>query len=674
MGAFDDLIPGNAKATSSGVFDDLIPSRLYGGDVLDGMKDVAKSVGSGAVRGVAAWLGTPATLANVLERAVHLGEQAYEGETDEQYTARLAERKANAVLPDFLPEVSAENIQADLERNLTGPLHQPRTRAGKFVERAVEFVPSALAGPGGVVRNAITYGAVPGLASEAAGQMTEGSPVEPYARGVAAVGAGLSGAAVTRATNPARIARQAMPDVTPAQLDAAEALFRDAQAMGMPLSRPEAVQHVTQGATRLADLQRVVEGQGGMRAFYAQRPGQVEQAGRQAFENIAPATPEPSMIGPQVGQAAEGQIGEVQGRINTATRPLYQRAEQKRLDPQSYASIRNDPVWKEGVSRVRRDPFVGPQIAQYPDDSIVVADEVKKLLDETGRNFRDPGNASRSNRAADIVEQGRDRVVSAADQATGSRPGVMGDYEMARAIQAGARQKFLEPLMRGPLGKMAANDTTTKQAIDALFPVNPVPNSAQEVETAMRALVKRNPMAARHLVRSHAESVFNEATQRLQSGANEFGGALFAAVLRGNPQQAQNLEVAVRALPSGDAIWPGFNRFLEVLEASGQRQRIGSQTAFNAEAMSDLKRGRLSSEAATGAAGLGVKWPQRIQETVQRWRLGNGVNELATLFTSPEATKRFRQIAELQSGSREAMMLAGRLVVLATVNRSGKGE
>src|SRR5262249_27121722 len=106
------------------------------------------------------------------------------------------------------------------------------------------------------------------------------------------------------------------------------------------------------------------------------------------------------------------------------------------------------------------------------------------------------------------------------------------------------------------------------------------------------------PALAANLVRQHAESVFNEATQRLASGPNQFGGAKFAATIAGNPQQRRNLEAAVGALPDGDTRWRGFNRLLQVLEASGQRQRPGSMTAFNAQAMRDLEQGGLSEAAA----------------------------------------------------------------------------
>lgn len=61
------------------------------------------------------------------------------------------------------------------------------TTAGKYAGTVGEFVPSAMVMPGAPLSNALRYGVVPGLASEAAGQMTEGTVAEPWARAAAGV-------------------------------------------------------------------------------------------------------------------------------------------------------------------------------------------------------------------------------------------------------------------------------------------------------------------------------------------------------------------------------------------------------------------------------------------------------------------------------------------------------
>src|SRR5690606_32207190 len=128
-------------------------------------------------------------------------------------------------------------------------------------------------------------------------------------------------------------------------------------------------------------------------------------------------------------------------------------------------------------------------------------------------------------------------------------------------------------------------------AINALFPTNPIPNSAGEITTAVTALAARRPHVARDLVRAHLESTFNEATQNLIGGASQWGGARVASAIGGNPQEAANLAAAIRARPNGDRIYTGVDRFLNVLEAEGAGQRPGSMTAFNQELLQHLRGG-----------------------------------------------------------------------------------
>lgn len=103
-----------------------------------------------------------------------------------------------------------------------------------------------------------------------------------------------------------------------------------AAARGAPLSLAEAVQQVTNSGTRLGSLQRVVEqsrgGAAPMARFYADRPGQVRDAGTAAIDRIGPVPANPSEIAPAVQQAAESTIGDAYRARTDAVRPLYKAA------------------------------------------------------------------------------------------------------------------------------------------------------------------------------------------------------------------------------------------------------------------------------------------------------------------------------------------------------------
>lgn len=537
--------------------------------------------------------------------------------------------------PSLLPQPA--QVQSAIE-SVTGAFPKPQTRAGEYAQTIGEFVPGALMGPGGVVRNIAAFGVVPGIASEAAGGATKGTALEPWARGGAALASGVGAAVLTAPRTAAGAVSRAAGDIDQATLQQAEALFQEAAAMGAPITRAEAIQHVTGGATGMGNLQRVVEGQGGMKPFFAQRAAGNEAAMGRVVDSITPAAPNPSTIGPAVGGAAEGTINDVRGAINAASEPFYQASANVRLTPQEMAQVRALPGYPEARNAVRSDPQLARYVQGLPDDSVGFLNEVKKYLDTAAENAAAPVNQQRNMQRSAGYGNDATAVRGIAENASP-------DYAAALGIQSQARERYLQPLLDGPLGKIASRDTTTQKAISVLFPNNPLPNSAQEIETAVRAVSQRNGYAARNLVRAHLESVWNEATQNLASGVNSYGGAKFAAVVRGNPQQAANLEAAIRALPNGNQIWPGVDRLLTVLEAQGQRQAIGSQTAFNQEVLQDLRRGNFTSEAGSLVLGLGVKFPQRVKDGIERWRMGDNVDELARLFTDPTAGREFSRLA-----------------------------
>jgi hypothetical protein len=78
---------------------------------------------------------------------------------------------------------------------VTGKFYEPQTVTGDYLRTAGEFVPGIFA-PGGVAKNTVRYVVAPALASEYAGQRTQGSWMEPWARAIAALATGGVGAAL----------------------------------------------------------------------------------------------------------------------------------------------------------------------------------------------------------------------------------------------------------------------------------------------------------------------------------------------------------------------------------------------------------------------------------------------------------------------------------------------
>lgn len=626
-------------------------------------RDIAKSVGSGLVEGVAGLAGLPQAVGEIGSRGLNwIGSKVGMEPRPDLYETGFR-----------LP--STEDATKFIENNITGPLPKSETLPGQYARTAASFIPGALLAPGGMASNALRFGVVPGLASEAAGQATQGTSYEPVARVAGALGAGGAIAALARPGSAAGAIRAQMPEgITPQIVDQAHTLMNDAHGMGVNLSWPEALSQAAQRPV-LSDMARHLEASGPttgrMADFYAQRPQQVEQAGRQALDTIAPPNANPSMIGPQAGAAADEVLNRVRQAINTATRPSYDAARQSLVPQSVHAAMRNDPLFEQALNAVRDDPALNSNIRGLSDRSTIVYDAVKQYLATRGENLASPTSGLARNMTASAANTGlsgdvRQIAVQADRNAMGLQQGQgIGNLEQALANQARLRQQYLEPLQRGPLGKIAGADTTTQKAMNALFPANPLPNSADEIRTTVQALANRNPNVAGDLVRAHAESTFNEATQALQSGANQMGGAKFRAVLVGNPQQRANFEAAVESLPYGQQRLDGFNRFLDVMEAIGTRQNIGSKTAYNAEFLKGASASGIAGEIVKGAANPISRLSKGLIDKYERWSLGRNLNELADILTNPAAVGQLRAIAHMPVNSPQAATIALRLANLS---------
>lgn len=155
--------------------------------------DVAKSAGIGLVQG---GIGM-ATLPGNLEALGRAGINAAAGVVGAQPPVSGE---------TFLPTYS--DWKGAIEQR-TGEFYKPKTTMGEYARTAGEFAPLAVGGPAGWAGRAARV-AIPAVTSETAGQMTEGTALEPWARaGGALIGGMLPNTAARVVTPaPANAARQ----------------------------------------------------------------------------------------------------------------------------------------------------------------------------------------------------------------------------------------------------------------------------------------------------------------------------------------------------------------------------------------------------------------------------------------------------------------------------------
>lgn len=179
------------------------------------LSDVIKSAPAGVVKGASLVAGLPGDLRNLVGAGVEWAGNKLGIPAPPQIRPpangleSLLEGASAALNPP-----TSQDVQKSVETNLTGPLHVPSTTAGRYAETIGEFAPAALAGPGSLARRALTQTVLPAVGSETAGEMTTGTPLEPYARIAGAVAAGSIPQGLERARTPfpSTPARQAAVD------------------------------------------------------------------------------------------------------------------------------------------------------------------------------------------------------------------------------------------------------------------------------------------------------------------------------------------------------------------------------------------------------------------------------------------------------------------------------
>ena len=660
------VIPSSPKAKIPDGFRVVEPGPETTPDKPLAIVDVPMSFGSGVVRGAAETAMFPATVHRLAkqggeyaaDKVVDLARyiMGYEPLTDAD-RAKVEALKGDGVSDAIYG--GQDIVRSIMDDNL----YAPKTTAGDYAETVGEF-----AVPGGIpsrstrvletgARKAAEYGAdvarqavVPALISEGAGQATEDTAYEPWARAAAAL-TGTAGVTGWRASNaPEAVLRRAVGN--PDNIDWARAVGLTNNPTGIRLTGPEAIAQAQGGGSALPDLLRVVEGGSSGRAitapFFAARPGQVDNAVNRVLDDIAPQSPTPSSLGARASQAADNAIDAERRNINAQTRPLYQAAEAQTIPDAQFGPIRNDPRFQAGLERLRNNPELAPDYAGMPDNSVAVVDAVTKDMAARGEALANSANPLYGPELAARNTQGAQNARSIAR-------GQVTEYDDALTQQAQLRRDVLEPLENGPLGRVAAaNDTTT--AGNAILPHDPLTGSQAETADAVTRLIMQDADTTRGLVRQNLADRYSKVSTETQEGSREFAGAKFRKDVAGNRQRDETLTAVLNALgvPNASQSMP---ELLDVLQATGRRKPIGSATEFNRAMNAEL--------GASGAIGKVLGVPRNIigslitgtGDAVSRLRLRNGVSALADMFVDPNSVELIRQAIE--KGGKPAWRQAG---------------
>jgi len=595
----------------------------------------ARTAQAEALKGLASGVGQIATGTAELVPG-QLGQRAAEATQYLQSVGTPEAQTMGKVVGSIAPFAAGARVVGGIGQGI-----QALPRVGEFVSNLPAFVQGAgrvigrgLSGAGG---GAVVGATAPtGIISEPERMAEKRSEAGKEAAIGGALGGGFGligeGVRAARGTMLPEIVGARVEGVTGQQFDDAARLVADAKnRFGIDLTPAEALQAVTGGRTSMGELQRIVEqSRGGAQAFaqrMGDRPEQIAAAVQQRLDDIAPALRNPSLLEPEARKIAE-QINQQVDKLRTqATQPFYRPAMEREINPNAVGAVVKDlrtlaaedksgkiiaPVLQRLENLLIAKPAQpatrpGPREVPPGMRAIRVSEPPKPAVPEEYITDVNTLEMARQllRESADVplyaaegiskVESKKllDGLASLGDRLTRNIPELrQGRSEYERI------SRLIDRFQATPTGRFASAQTLQQQQ-DVLFPSgrNLVPGQEGEIERAFRSIATRQerlrpeqmrlpdlqtpqaaaPQIARQLLRQELAGTSARTAEALTSSGlpNQYAGAAFQAALQRNPQQYANLQAAFRG--AGVPFEP-TSRLLDVLQATGYRQRAGSQT------------------------------------------------------------------------------------------------
>jgi hypothetical protein len=454
-------------------------------------------------------------------------------------------------------------------------------------------------------------------------------------------------------STPADIVNRNLKGVTPEGMRLAQMLQQDSIKLGMPITGAEAIAQAT-GQRGLTTTQRFLEqaepSQATMNQFMAGRPAGVQQGFGNVMQSVSPRAPT-SATPFNLQQAGKDVIRGAERNLTESVNPFYKQgmSEMQTLQmgkplpvlPSEVAALKSNkelgPAIQDAISKVTQDSYY--KVKGLPESDPRVLNAAKIYLDTQYKNFSktmsDTEDAIKAGTAWGASRELDSYLSSKSPSyAQGSR-----NYEVAQKTQ-------FAPMERGPVGQIAEGNVGR----DVLMPPAPISLYPADIKRTADLLRRKDPNALPDWTRQNLEGIFNETTQNLATGQNQFGGAKFASTIAGNKQQRDNLRTLVTET-GGMQAWQGFEKFLDVAQAQGQRMPANSATAFNEMIKDELGTGKISK-------GLTFLKPSNIVAWAENVQLGRNADMLAKMLTDPDSVAKLQELAKTGPKSARAQTLA----------------
>jgi hypothetical protein len=480
-----------------------------------------------------------------------------------------------------------------------------------------------------------------GSATQQSLEAVGASPIQQMIGTAATMGATGAATGGVRST-PSDVVNRGLTGVTPAQLRLAEMLQQESVRLGMPLTGAEAIAQVT-GNKSLTATQRFVEnapaGSGTMSQFMAGRPAGVQQGFGNVMQQVSPNAPT-SATPFNLQQAGQNVVRGAESSVTSNVAPFFTQAGKQAVPNTDIAGMMTNPKIADAVAYVRSTGTYG--VKNEPANSVKTLIAAKQYLDD---------QYSKQMNALTGAEKNAARITwSANRQLDDYLNAVSPDYARGSQKFEVAQKTQMNPLRQGVVGQIAEGAT----GADVLMPQKPVALYPADIKRTADLLRRKDPNALPEWTRQNLEATFNETTQKLTSGENQFGGPKFASSIAGNKQQRDNLRTLVTE-SSGMQAWQGFEKFLDIAEAQGQRMQANSATSFNDLMKQELGAGKVSKVLSPlKAFNKVVDWAESVQ-------LNRNSEMLAKMLTDPDSVTKLQELARTGPRSAKAQVLANTL-------------
>lgn len=472
------------------------------------------------------------------------------------------------------------------------------------------------------------------------------SPVAQFLATTATMG--VAGTPLALRSTAGDIAKKGFQNVTPQQIKQADDLLKQSYQSGSPLTAAEALAQVT-GSNPLIATQRVVENMPKsaptMADFLRGRP----QSNVEFMERtLAQVSPRVEGAETNLQKTAEKAITSAEKMRTQASAPFYEAAGKVAISKDELTGYLSDPRIRGAVDKVRSVDTYG--VKGMPENDMRVLIAAKQSLDDDYVSQMNATMGAQKNAGA-VTYAAREKL----DKFLASKSPV---YKQGRDIYSQVSQDVVNPLRESRVGQIAEGGVgeqgmRTQQGV--LMPTNPQVTTPKDIKATVQALRRQDPNAVPAWTRQSLEGIFNETGQKLQGGENQFGGAKFASTIAGNKQQRENLKTLVTE-SAGIQAWNGFEKMLDVMEAQGKRQPIGSATAFNQMIAEEFKQGGVGKLATTAAK------PSQLANAYDEFRMGKNAQILAKLLTDPDGINKLKEISNTAPNSAKTRLLVNSLL------------